>query len=218
MYVAFDIETGSKEVHKRVASPWFNKIKTIGLKYKNKEVIGLAQDYMPKGWLNDTKIIIGHNIKFDLLYIWRNDELQNFFRSGGKIWDTQLAEYILSGQRVKYAALRTIAVNTYGCRERVKHLEGKDTDDVPIELLLEDVKNDVLDTEAIALKQLKIAKEQGMYNLIMEQVNSVLATTEMEFNGMFVDKEVMERNKRDLLIEYEQKRKELDLLVGEHWK
>lgn len=222
-YLAFDLETGSTEFKGRKGSPWANKILAIGLKYQNKDVISLAQDYMPKGWLDGVKILIGHNIKFDLLHTWRNDELQNYFKEEGRIWDTQLAEYILSGQRSKYPALRDIAVNKYGCNERPKKIEeglkaGIRTQNMDIEDLLFDVKNDVLDTESIALQQVKIAKKAGMYNLIVDEMKSLLATTEMEFNGLYINKEIMQKNKLDLQIEYEHKRKQFDNFVKEYWK
>ena len=163
MYCVFDSETGSTEHKGRKGNPWVNKILAIGLKYQNpigtgqydrclppneyiEDTFALAQDYMPKGWLEGVTILIGHNIKFDLLHIWRNDELQSYLQSGGRIWDTQLAEYILTGQRAKYAALRDIATSKYGCSERTKNIEdglkaGIMTQDMDIEDLLFDVKN-----------------------------------------------------------------------------
>ncbi len=157
----------------------------------------MAQDYLPKGWLDDVNLLIMHNSAYDLKFIWRNDELQDFFKRGGRVWDTQLVEYILSGQRHKYPALRDIAVNKYGCRERIKNIEGRNTEDVPIELLLEDVRNDVIDTEAIALEQAKTAKKEGMTGLILTQMDARLSTIEMEYNGFKVNKDVLLANKQE---------------------
>lgn len=233
MYLTFDLETESREYKGRKGSPWANKILAIGLKYETRYrineiddrqvLLALPQDYMPKDWLNGITILIGHNIKFDLLHIWRNDELQAFFTRGGRIWDTQLSEYILSGQKHKYAALRDIAVNKYSCKERTKKIEeglkaGIMTQDMDIEDLLFDVKNDVLDTEAIALQQVRIAKKQGMYALIMEEMESLLATTEMEANGLHVNKEIMNKNKLDLQIDYEHKARQLQTLCNKYWR
>jgi DNA polymerase I-like protein with 3'-5' exonuclease and polymerase domains len=233
-YCVVDFETGSTEHKGRKGSPWANKILAIGLKYKYHhfgfdgedeafKLYTLVQDYMPKGWLYGVEMLIGHNIKFDLLHIWRNDELQSYFRMGGRIWDTQLAEYILSGQRSKYASLRDIATSKYGCEERTKKIEeglkaGIMTQDMDIEDLLFDVRNDVLDTEAIALQQVKIAKQTGMYRLIVEENEALLATTEMEANGLHVDKQVLTTNKLNLQIEYENRLKQLLLIVERYWK
>lgn len=244
MYLVLDLETSSKEKYGKRANCFYNQILCIGLKYQKRNVITLANninknfnfyidinhslialpiDYMPVGWLDNITILIGHNIGFDLKYIWKNDELQDFFKRGGRIWDTAAAEFILSKQEHKFPGLRDIAVNKYKCKERVKHIEklfesGLDTTQGDIDLLLEDVKNDVLDTEKVALQQVKLAKELGMFNLIVARMDSLLATTEMEYNGVKVDKEIFTNNKQHLIRELEVCKKELDQLVTKYWK
>lgn len=235
MYLVLDLETSMKGGHGRGSNPFIDRILCIGLKYQHKrgtgqfdrsypepseyidDLFAYADDTPDKGWLKDVNLIIGHNIKFDLLYLWRNDELQHFFRANGRIWDTQLAEYILSGQRHKYPALRDIAVNKYGCAERIKNIEGKNTEEVDTELLLEDVKNDVLDTEAIALKQVKMAKEKGMMGLMLTQMDALLSTTEMEFNGFKIDKAILEKNQKILEEQLIEPKDNLKELVSKHW-
>lgn len=221
-YLVFDLETTCLEKYKRVANPFYNQILCYGFKYFNKDPIAEAKDYMPDGWLNGIKTLIGHNIKFDLLYVWRNKELQEAFKNGLTIWDTQLAEYILSGQQHKYPALRDIAVNKYDCKERVKHIEkgfeqGLDTSQMDIQLLLEDVRNDVLDTESVALQQVEKAKKLGMLNLIKAQMNGLLATTEMEYNGMFVNKQVLADRKLEIERELEHHYINLNEIVRGYW-
>ena len=231
MYLVIDLETTCLEKYKRKGNPFYNSILCIGLKYPDK-CLALPVDSPPKGYLIDSsisfghhnvKILIGHNIKYDLLYLWRNQELQEALSNGLKIWDTQLAEYILTGQRHKYAALRDIAVNKYGCKERVKNIEvnfqqGITTDQMDINLLLEDVKNDVLDTEAVALQQVKLAKQKGMYNLIKGQMDALLATTEIEYNGMFVNLEILKKQQLELETKLEQRKKDLLKIVERYWK
>ena len=222
-YLVIDLETSAKAVYEKVANNFYNKILCIGLKYKDKEPIALPQDYPPKGWLDGVKTLIGHNLAFDLKFLWRNEELQDFFRRGGRIWCTAAAEFIISKQEHKFPKLREIAVNKYGCKFREKHIEklfesGLDTSEGDIKLLLEDVTNDILDTESIALQQVKIAKEQGTFNLIVARMDSLLATVEMEFNGIKVDMEIFNRNKKQLEDELEHYKKELDILVKKYWR
>ena len=60
--------------------------------------------------------IVGHNVKFDLHYMWRDPELVKFFERGGKVWDTMYAEYIVSGHSLKLgkgAGLEDVA-RSYG--------------------------------------------------------------------------------------------------------
>ena len=51
--------------------------------------------------LEETEFVVGQNIKFDLLYCFRD----NRHAPLPAIWDTQLAEYLLTGQQHKYASL-----------------------------------------------------------------------------------------------------------------
>lgn len=202
MYIVIDLETTSKKVYKRTANPFYNTILCSGFKTKDKLWV-LDNDMPNLSCLSNYKSIIGHNLKFDLLYLWRNLDLQNYLLKGGKIWDTQLVEYILSGQQYKYPALRDIAVKTYGCKERIKHIEqgfeqGLDTSNIDIKLLLEDVKNDVIDTEQVALGQAKLTIKEGLNNLIKGQMDAVLATTEMEYNGMKIDIDLLQKNREVL--------------------
>lgn len=227
-YVVLDLETSMRQRDERGKSGSDplkgDVILTIGLKYrgggKNPSehfLQALSQDYMPKGWLQGIDLIIAHNACFDLKFIWRNDELQDFFKNGGRIWDTQLVEYILSGQRHKYPALRDIATNKYGCAERIKHIEGRNTEEVPIELLLEDVRNDVLDTEVIALAQAKQAKKEGMMGLLKTQMDARLCTIEMEINGFQVDKEILQANQKELEEQLNPLLEEIAGLAKKYW-
>ena len=229
-YLILDLETGSKESYLRKGNPFDpkNKIVALGLKPQGEE----AETY----YLRDTNIIngfkflqgntcnvlVGHNIKFDLLYLWKYSQLQDWLVNGGRIYDTQVGEYILTGQRHKYPALRDIAVNKYGCQERPKHMEeywdkGIDTSEIPAELVLEDVKNDVLDTEKVMLQQIKLLKEQGMWKLTQSLMDSILSTTEMEYNGLFINQQVFQENKGKILSKIESIKQELDILTRRYW-
>jgi DNA polymerase I-like protein with 3'-5' exonuclease and polymerase domains len=157
------------------------------------------------------------------LYIWKYDWFQEWLINGGKIYDTQLAEYVLSGQRHKYPALRDIAVNKYGCKEREKKMEaywdnGVDTKDIPKELVLEDVQNDVLDTEQVMLKQIHIAKKEGMMSLIMEMMEGLLCTTEIEYNGMYIDRNIFIGNKDALERDIKLNISHVEQLSLQYWR
>lgn len=236
-YLVLDLETGSKEVHGHKGNFRHNPIVAIGLKYGQDELPRYTKKYPHafsfnveldfnmslKGWLESINIIVGHNIAFDLLHLWKYSALQDWILAGGRIWDTQYAEYCLSGQAHKYPSLRDIAVNKYGCPEREKKMEkywgnGIDTQDIPRELVLEDVKNDVLDTEKIMLQQVRTAKKQGMFTLIMAEMDSILATVEMRYNGVFINQDIKERNQARLKIKIDSLESELQKLCEEYWK
>ncbi len=207
-YLVVDLETNVSERYGRKGNFLYADIVAIGIKERDKNPIASLDVRNTLGWrLASTPgitTLIGHNFKFDLLHLWNCEFLQMWFKQpNSKIWCTALAEYILSGQQHKYPALRDIAVNKYGCPEREKYMEkywdkGYDTCQIPREVVLEDVKNDVLDTEIIALAQVKKAKDKGMLSLIKASMDALLATTEMEYNGMYVDQHTLSKN-RDML-------------------
>ncbi len=236
-YICLDLETTTKTSHKRTANPLDsdNKIIAIGSKlpgeeahaeYVNYTVYDPDYGYGPgvQDFETRQEIIVGHNIKFDLLYLWKYKGVQKFIKEGGKIWDTQLAEYYLTGQQTRWydCSLRNLAVNKYGCQERQKKMEeywdkGIDTSEIPKELVLEDVLNDVLDTEQIYLQQLEEAQKLNMLPLLKTVMNELLTTTEIEYNGMYIDRQIFDKNKGQLEQELIKAEEEFIKLVKGYW-
>lgn len=209
-YLVIDLETGIKEHIGRNACYLINDVVAAVLKNKSIDLHFMSSDidHIVNKIPDNIGIIVGHNIKFDLQYLWKSKRLQSLLKKGLKIWDTQLAEFMLTGQRHKYPALRDIAVNKYGCPEREKRMEaywkqGIDTKNIPEDIVLYDVKYDGIDTESVLLHQVAQAKKIGMFDLIMLQMDGLLATTEMEFNGVFVNQSILETNKKDIENEIE---------------
>lgn len=229
-YLVFDLETEIAEAHGRKGNPLLNEIIAVGMKPYNflmvEEWNGDGQHtgyYKFTSHINYYDVLVGHNIKFDLLYLWKKWIIQEWFEKGGQIWDTQLAEYMLSGQRHKYPALRDIAVNKYGCPEREKKMEkywdqGICTKNIPMDIVLADVANDVLDTEQVMLQQVKQAKKEGMYHLIRKQMDALLATTEMEYNGVYINKEIFDNNRKKLENRLSEIQTDLSVLTERYWK
>lgn len=206
-YIVIDLETGCKTKYKRKANPFINDIVAYSIKgYNVKQKTEMLSDanQIVQNIPNHVRVLVGHNLKFDLLYLWGSERLQCLVEEYGlKLWDTMLVEYMLSGQQYKFPALRDIAVNKYGRKEREKVMEeywekGIDTADIPKELVLHDVKNDVLDTEQVYLQQLELVKEANMLELVEIHNEALLATIEMEYNGLFVDKKILSRNELKL--------------------
>lgn len=223
-WVILDLETGTQEYCGRKAHFRKNQIIAIGLKNNlgMKEIRYFDDDILTDIEI-DEDILVGHNIgKFDCLYLWNMPGFQEFIKRGGKVWDTMLAEYFLSAQEHKFPALREIAVNKYGCKEREKVMEqfwdeGIDTGDIPPELVLHDLDGDVEDTERVYLGQLNLLTPQQI-NLLMIQNDLQLATTEMEVNGVFVDKHILNANQYDLKQKLDAVNKELNNLIKPYWK
>lgn len=225
-YLVLDFETTIADLYHRSPNPFFQSVLCVGLIYNinnTRTVRAVTWDDSESGIdLSNIQLLIGHNIKYDLLCIWKYGWLQKWLSNGGVIYDTQLAEYIITGQENKFASLRTLAVEKYGCKERVKHIEelleqGVAMENMSMELLLDDVMNDVKDTEQIYLQQQKIIKQQQQEHLIRTQMDFLLATTEMEYNGMHVNREILINNKTNLEIELNKNINEALSIINQYW-
>lgn len=209
-YYVFDLETTTHKSHKRTANP-FNKLNwvvALGGKHQGEGSETTYYDEPSPVVLPlrpTTGLLIGFNIKFDLSWLWRNAELVHCLKSGGKIWDCQLAEYYLGGQQpaVQMCAMDDI-IEKYGGELKIDEVKalwnaGVDTPDIPEDLLLRYLHGDINNTEKIFLGQLVKAQKQGMTKIIMARMEGLLCTVEMEYNGIRINyKQAM--TDRDLLI------------------
>lgn len=140
---------------------------------------------------NDVDILVGHNISFDLRYTYKHNpslkkKLQSF-----RLWDTQLAEYLLTAQQTRWASLDTLC-EKYGLSFKDSAVsdffkKGYGADLVPREKLTEYLKHDLKVTTQIAKLQMAEAYKLKMFPLIISQMEALHATIEMTFNGLAID-------------------------------
>lgn len=166
--------------------------------------------------LDGVDLLIGHNMKFDLLWYWRHPELEKFLKRGGEVWDTQYAEYLLSGQFYAIDQLPHLrpsldnVAKRRGCTLKldvVKALweNGVRTEDIQEQILMEYLEGDCITTDEIYVDQLAQAGRQNQLHMIKQRMEGLLATTEMEFNGLLIDREEGERRLAELEEQYEAK-------------
>jgi DNA polymerase I-like protein with 3'-5' exonuclease and polymerase domains len=74
--------------------------------------------------LDGIDVIVGHNISFDLCYVWEDKKLQDFLLRGGRIWDCQLAEYILTAQQHTTASLVELQEKYLGEKEKPSRISA----------------------------------------------------------------------------------------------
>ncbi|KVR95906.1 DNA polymerase A family protein [Burkholderia vietnamiensis] len=199
---------------KRKASPFLpeNFVVASGWKRKDGEVVGeyFGRGPKPFDWftklLKDTTLLIGQNIKFDLLYAIREPQnleaWMEFVARGGNVWDVQLAEYLLRGMEpTSHMLSMDEMVPAYGGNVKIDEVKslweaGVDTADIDKDLLMrylcgdESGLGDIGNTEKIFVGQLAKARKTGQVKSILMNMGSLLCTTEMERNGMFVNKEL----------------------------
>jgi len=207
-YQVFDLETENYETYKRFANPFdtaVNYIVARGWKFQGDAQNSWSYHTQREGNLHipeDITLLVGHNIKFDLLYEWENPELKAFFKRGGRVWDTQYVEYLIEGahQAVHQVAMDTIA-EKYGGRKKIDEVKalwnmGVKTSKIDKDMLIDYLvgtedegrnSGDIGNTEKIFLGQLEKAKKKSMLAMIFARMDGLCATTEMEFNGLKID-------------------------------
>ena len=199
-YTVIDLETsiknrGESAIGKNKADPFVKENKVVWAGWKEPTIediltagMGTSSGLVETGFLEDDDlVIVGQNVKFDLHYLMRDENNREKLKKA-RVWDTQLAEYLLTGQQSKMISLDKLATKYGGTLkdDRLKEYWGNniDTEDIPEEEIVPYLEGDVRNTEIVFLGQLKRAQELGMMPLISTQMDALLATTEMEYNGI----------------------------------
>ena len=218
-YTTWDIETTTRHLFGRKASPFAKDNWVVTHAFKKRE--GKVDEYRfgkqppGPGWLrpvlDGTRLLIGFNIKFDLLHALQDgDNLEawmDYVVGGGRIWDCQLAEYLLCGmdQPNQMLSLDEVAPR-YGGNIKVDEVKalwaaGVQTEDIDPELLTRYLcggndehgvyqKGDIENTETVLLGQIKRARDCGQLNSILLNMGALMCSVEMEHNGLYANKDL----------------------------
>lgn len=147
--------------------------------------------------INKASLLIGFNIKFDI----------HWLRSVGltietRVFDCQLAEYIITRQRSKYPSLDS-CLEKYELPRKTDVVKteywekGIDTPDIPWDILSSYNINDVETTLALYNKQLTVINPKQR-RLIQLCCDDLLTLQEMEFNGIPVRLDVCQESSDNL--------------------
>ena len=170
--------------------------------------------------LSPDVILCGHNISFDLMYLYKISTNLKYELQRRPIWDTQLAEYILSAQQTKFASLDELSVK-YGLPIKDDGIKkyfaaGLGSDKIPPRELMPYLERDVQNTVHIALRQYQRAIAQKQLPLMLSQMEALHATTEMQFNGLHIDMEKLDQYTVEVVNEYVECRLDLEELANKH--
>lgn len=225
--MVLDLETTTHKFDNRVANPFYKENQIVMYGWQCYNELKPTDMYFEKNAPvpeliipEDVEVLVGHNIKFDLLYIWNQSNFQNFLKRGGKIFDTLYAEYILSGFSKTAREVHKLnlgdTAKRYGGTSKIDQVKvawesGLDTYDIDRELLttylvgditLKDYarlpqivradKNlgDIGNTIIIYLNHLKRLQEESLWDITWLRMESILYLCECEYNGIYIDKEV----------------------------
>lgn len=194
-----------------------NKLICVGLKWVNGNQNIIWKDFDGiQNAIDISDVIVGFNIKFDLH--WLKKIGIDF--SGKKIWDCQLAEFLLEDQLNPYNSLDDAAAK-YGLGQKIDVIKldywekGIDTDAIPRPLLSDYLKQDLLLTEQVYLNQRELFKtKEKLYNLFKLQCMDLLVLQEMEYNGILFETEKALEYAKNLEAEANSLYARMVLLVG----
>ena len=225
-FVAVDVETtlnGNEEVG--LAHPMHpdNEVVAFGMCYYEGKPF---TSYDPDVFLDNVcelppgAVICGHNLSFDLMYLYRTSMFLREELQGRRIWDTQLAEYILSAQQTKWSSLDELSVQ-YGLPvkdDKIKKYfeKGLGSDKIPSAELIPYLEQDVTNTAQIARLQYARAVEAGQLTLIETQMEALHATTEMQFNGLHIDRAKLDEYTVEVVNKYVEVKLDLQELAEGH--
>jgi len=171
--------------------------------------------------LGPTGILAGHNVKFDLNWA----KSINVDVSNVRLWDTQVVEFMLSGQdKLTYGPgpaqnlsstcerhglpIKTDVVKTYWDA-------GVPTHKIPLRILLPYQKNDVEITAELFKSQWKQASlKTQLMKLIRVRCDVLHSITDIELNGMPFDRELAEHHVKAFSEELEVSNAELLTYFG----
>lgn len=245
-YLIIDMETTTKRKYKRIANPFIKENyvvlsgardylknefmpsryfdRSVALRYDDPAITSTTfhveqssphSIFFPN--LDQYDVLVGHNIKFDLLHLWRDPELKRFLKRGGRIWDTMYAEYLLTGQEIRLghgAGLEAVA-KSYGGQtpklDAVKQAwaDGKETYQIPYSVLTEYLRGDLENTELIFRRHVERALKQRQVQIINARMDGLLCTTEMEYNGLKTNVELAQQQSNGLMTKVAELRKVL---------
>jgi DNA polymerase I-like protein with 3'-5' exonuclease and polymerase domains len=167
--------------------------------------------------LDRPMLLVGHNIAFDIGHLIA--DFPSFASRTHKIllWDTMIAEYLLSAQEQTYVGLEK-ACERYGIpfekddEVTTSFKLGIGSDCINPEILLDYMREDVSATSQLFMKQHNAAHADGGLHAVKYMIGLMTArlpTLQAEVHGMYVDKIGFDAQKLDLQNHWETLKHEL---------
>jgi DNA polymerase-1 len=167
--------------------------------------------------INNASLIVGFNIKFDLHWLRK----LGIDISKVRVFDCQLAEFLLSNQTMKYPSLDEVAA-LYGLGSKIDTVKlefwdkGIDTDAIPKKILSEYLTQDLVLTQQIYEKQMErfLGDAKGLYSLFRLQCADLLVLQNIEENGIIFNTEKALAKAKEVEVELREINKTLSIQVG----
>ena len=223
MITVFDIETSYQIIDgKKDPSPKHpdNFIVSIGINeeyffFKHSEYNGPLYKKEVQDILDKTTLLVGHNIKFDLLWLWEAG-----FTYNGRVYDTMIGEYVLGRGRKQSLKLKDCC-NRRGVSQKSditeQYLERDVSfENIPMKIVDEYGRQDIVATKALFqshMKDFKLPKNKVLLNTVRTMCQFCVILTKMENNGIKIDTTKLDEVEKEFQLEYDKLRVEIDKII-----
>lgn len=139
--------------------------------------------------IDSVDFLIGHNIKFDLNWLkWIGLNAKD-----KPVWCTMVADYLINGQRKLEYSLNAVA-KRYGLGHKLDAMAmywqaGYETDEIPLEIHEDYLKQDVHLTHDVFKKQLPLIERASLGKITELSFRLTQILSDMEVSGAAFDKE-----------------------------
>jgi DNA polymerase-1 len=139
--------------------------------------------------IDSVDFLIGHNIKFDLNWLkWIGLNVKD-----KPVWCTMVADYLINGQRKLEYSLNAVA-KRYGLGHKLDAMAmywqaGYETDEIPLEIHEDYLKQDVHLTHDVFKKQLQLIERASLGKITELSFRLTQILSDMEVSGAAFDKE-----------------------------
>ena len=167
--------------------------------------------------LDNTKLLIGHNIKFDLSWL-----LESGFKYDGNVYDTMIGEYILNrGIRKSLTLQMCCQRRKIGSKDdRIKEFmdRGISFENIPVDIVEEYGKIDVAITRKLfdsQMEDLRADKNKHLLKTVKMMNEFLIVLTDMERNGININLADLSQVEKEYRAEYAYLKQKIDKIVYE---
>ena len=173
--------------------------------------------YKIQAILDQTTLLVGHNIKFDLTWL-----LEAGFKYKGRVYDTMLGEYVLNrGIRKSLTLEMCCRRRKIGSKDdRIKEFmdRGVSFENIPKDIVEEYGRMDVEITRKLfdsQMEDLKLEKNRGLLKTIKMMNEFLIVLTDMERNGIHINLDTLQSVEKQYRAEFAYLRQKIDKIVYE---
>ena len=165
--------------------------------------------------LDKTTLLIGHNIKFDLMWL-----LEAGFKYSGRVYDTMLGEYILNrGVRKSLTLEMSCRRRKIGSKDdRIKEFmdRGVSFENIPADVVEEYGKIDVQITRRLFDSQMadfRLPKNKGLLMTVKMMNEFLVVLSDMERNGININLNELGQVEKEYRAEFAYLKQKIDKIV-----